>query len=380
MKILIDGRLYGLENAGIGRYVVNLVDQLARVGGKNSYVLVLREKYFDKLILPRNWRKVLFDCRHYSLTEQVKLPRLIDAQVPDLVHFPHFNVPLFYRGRFVVTIHDLLMHKQHGLAATTLPPLFYYVKRAGYRRVFDHAIFAAAKIIVPTNSVKNELVKFYSLDPNKVDVTYEGFDERITDEENYGSVLKKYGIDGDYFIYAGNAYPHKNLRRAIEATIELNRTAKKKIYFVIVSARNVFVQRLERLVKSLNAGHLIKLLGFVSDADLGVLYKKSLAFIYPSLSEGFGLPGLEAMNIGTLVGASGIPVFREVYKDNAIYFNPFDFSAITKAMRNVTEITPEERARRIKKGKEFSKRYSWRKMVEETVKIYEDCACLRSGK
>ncbi len=101
--------------------------------------------------------------------------------------------------------------------------------------------------------------------------------------------------------------------------------------------------------------------------------------MFPSLSEGFGLPGLEAMNAGTLALTSDIPVFREVYKDAAIYFNPYDFSSIADTMKEVLKLSKEKRKEKIEYGKEFVKRYSWRKMAEETLKVYEGGISLRSG-
>jgi hypothetical protein len=125
MKILIDARMYGLENAGIGRYALNLINQLTQLDDKNDYILLLRKKYFDDLTLPKNFKKVLADFRHYSFAEQLMLPKIIANEKPDLVHFLHFNVPVWFTGKFVVTIHDLLMHKQKGLEATTLNPALY---------------------------------------------------------------------------------------------------------------------------------------------------------------------------------------------------------------------------------------------------------------
>ena len=175
MKILIDGRLYGLENAGLGRYVMNLITELSKIDSKNDYVILLREKYFDSLKLPGNWKKVLADFRHYSFSEQIFLPNLINKENPDLVHFPHFNVPVFYNGGYVVTIHDLLMHKQIGLSATTLPAFLYFFKRLGYRLVFDRAVKKSNAIIVPSLAVKKELEKEYKNITEKITVTYEGF-------------------------------------------------------------------------------------------------------------------------------------------------------------------------------------------------------------
>lgn len=373
MKILIDARLYGLENAGLGRYVINLIGELSKIDSKNHYTILLRKKYFNRLKFPSNWKQILAEFRHYSLAEQIKLPSIITEEKPDLVHFPHFNVPYFYKGKFVVTIHDLLMHKQKGIEATTLSPILYYLKRLGYRQVFDRAIEKSVKIIVPSESVKKDLVNFYCLGPEKVVVTYEGFDEKIKSMGDEGKILEKYGLEKPYFIYSGNAYPHKNLKRLIEAVVALNANHNGRINLAIVSSRNVFVRRLEKQINTLGTQSCIKLLGFVPDKELGILYKSSVAFVFPSTSEGFGLPGLEAMNAGTLVLASDIPVFREVYKENAIYFNPFDFSAIEKAMKDVLEVGSRERLKRIKLSQEFSKRYSWRKMAEETLEVYESC-------
>ena len=84
MKILIDGRLYGLENAGLGRYLMGLIDELSILDRKNEYVILLRKKYYDGLNLPDNWKKILADFRHYSFAEQIKIPGLIKRENPDI--------------------------------------------------------------------------------------------------------------------------------------------------------------------------------------------------------------------------------------------------------------------------------------------------------
>ena len=174
MKIVIDGRFYGLENAGLGRYTINLINGLQKIDTTNQYIVLLRKKYFNQLNLPSNWEKILVDINHYSLEEQIKLPKLIKGLKPNLVHFLHFNVPVFYQGKFIVTIHDLLMHKQKGLEGTTLTPSRYFLKRLGYKFVFGKAVKKALKIIVPSQAVKEEVCYYYKLDPEKVIVTYEG--------------------------------------------------------------------------------------------------------------------------------------------------------------------------------------------------------------
>ncbi len=372
MKILIDARLYGLENAGIGRYIINLVGELSKTDSKNEYVILLRKRYFQELALPGNWKKVLADFRHYSFAEQLKIPRIINKEKPDLTHFPHFNVPYFFRGKFVVTIHDMLMHKSVGLAATTLPAPLYFIKRLGYRVVFDNAVRKSIAVIVPTMTVRQEILGKYKINPDKIKVTYEGFDRKVTSESSI-EMLKP------YFVYTGNAYPHKNLSNLIKAIKLLNTKSEQKVFLAIASSRNVFTQRIEKLISEAGVENFVRMLGFVPDNKLGTLFRNSVGFIFPSLSEGFGLPGIEAMASGTLLLASNIPVFKEIYEDNALYFDPIDPLSIEKAMETALSLDKSERQIRIQNSAKFVNKYSWAKMAEETLKIYASCNSLRQS-
>ena len=174
MKILIDARLYGLENAGLGRYLINLIFSLQKIDKNNKYIIVLRKKYFNELKLASNFKKVLFDKGHYSFSEQFVFPSLIRKENPDLVHYPHFNIPIFCNKPFVVTIHDLLMHKQKGKDATTLPMPIYMFKRLFYKFVFNIAIKKSVEIIVPSDYVKKEIVNYYHTKEEKISICYEG--------------------------------------------------------------------------------------------------------------------------------------------------------------------------------------------------------------
>lgn len=364
MKILIDARLFGPENTGNGRYTMNLVEGLARLDHENRFVILLRKKYYESLKLPNNWEKVLADFKHYSFIEQVKLPFLINKYKPDLVHFPHFIVPLLYFGKYVVTIHDIIMHKFKGGAATTRHFPAYQVTRMGYHLIFSRAVAGSRQIIVPSKAVRKEVIDYYKIKPSKVRVVYEGFDSKIT-------ITSKNKFPNPYFVYVGNAYPHKNLVNLIKAIVILNKQSDQKVSLLISSARNIFTQRIEEMIKKNNAGSFVKLLGFVPDSELGTLYKNSVAFASASLSEGFGLPGLEAISSGTLLLVSDIPVYREVYEDNAIYFDPNDPTSIAKAMEKSLKLVHKRRLQIIQESQKFAKKYSWLKMAKQTLDIYE---------
>jgi glycosyltransferase involved in cell wall biosynthesis len=223
--------------------------------------------------------------------------------------------------------------------------------------------------------VASELTKYFGLDRKKVIAINEGINEAYLKKKDIISARKHYNLKNKYFIYTGNVYPHKNIERAIEAVKLLNDRMGKKVVLVIVGSRDVFHKKLKRCIRELRAEGYVKTLGFVPDSYLRSLYRDSVAFVYPSLSEGFGLQGLEVMASGTLLLASNIAVFKEIYKDNPLFFNPYDFSSIARVMQDAVEMKKVDRARRIKRARKFIRRYSWVKMARKTLAVYQDAMC-----
>lgn len=173
MKVLLDARFYGLENTGIGRYTMNLLMEISKLDKTNNYVVLLRKKYFDSLRFPNNFKRVLVDTPHYSFKEQFGLASIINKENPDLVHFLHFNVPINYRGKFVVTIHDMTMHNQKTSSSNLLLPI-YFAKHYAYKQVFKHAVLKSQKVLVPSQYVKDQIISYFKIPNDKVIVTYEG--------------------------------------------------------------------------------------------------------------------------------------------------------------------------------------------------------------
>lgn len=176
-------------------------------------------------------------------------------------------------------------------------------------------------------------------------------------------------MKADYFVYTGNAYPHKNLSRFVKAMVLLNK--KHNIKLKISSSRGAFTKRLEDLMVKNNAQKYIELLGYVPDYKIQELYKNSVGFVFPTLSEGFGLPPKEAIEAGTLAIVSDIPVLKEVYEDSVTYFDPYSIESIANSLEEVLKMSKKEREEKIKYAREFLKKYSWQKMAKETLKIYE---------
>lgn len=175
-------------------------------------------------------------------------------------------------------------------------------------------------------------------------------------------------MKADYFVYTGNAYPHKNLERLVQAMVLLNQ--KVSVSLKISSSRGIFTERLENIIKKNNATKYVEVLGYVADDKIQELYKKSVGFVFPTLSEGFGLPPKEAIEAGTLAVVSNIPVLKEVYEDSVTYFDPYSIESISNSLEKVLKMSKKEREEKIKYAREFLKKYSWLKMAKETLKIY----------
>lgn len=366
MKIAIDARLYGLENAGIGRYSMEFLSELARQDLDNQYYILLRSNYFNSLKLPENFIKIEADIPHYSIAEQRRIPKILKKINPDLVHFLHFNVPLSYKGKFVVTIHDSIMHSSKGKNTSKQPFYKYYLKRIAYKKVFAHAIKKSEKIIVPSNYVKKQVGDKFRISGSKIVVCYEGVNKDFTKQNKQKTVKNKQ----KYLIYTGSAYPHKNLQLAVEAIVQLNESSQEKVNFKIVGAKNKFMSDLETFVDKFGAADTVKFLGFIKDDKLNKLYGNAVGFIYPSIEEGFGLPGLEAMSSGTIVVASNIPVFKEIYDGAAVFFDPTERQSIVEALNKTVAMTTDERNRLLALSQKTAAKYSWAEMTIKIRNVY----------
>jgi glycosyltransferase involved in cell wall biosynthesis len=173
MKIGIDARL--ISETGVGRYIRNLIAELGKIDRTNCYVVFLRKNSFDAFTLPNaRWEKRLADIGWHSVAEQLFMPEIFSREHLDLLHVPYFNVPLFYFGKFVVTIHDLtILHFDTG-KATTLPYLFYKIRRLGYYISLLKALFWSEKVIAVSESTKKEILDHFDVFPEHIGVIYEG--------------------------------------------------------------------------------------------------------------------------------------------------------------------------------------------------------------
>jgi glycosyltransferase involved in cell wall biosynthesis len=366
--IVIDARI---RRTSTGRYADRLLEHLQTIDHENRYSILV---HADDPWRPSAANFSRVHCRYpqFSLNplHDLGFARQMYGLKADLVHFTMTQQPVFYFGNIVTTTHDLTMLRFVRAGSTPLP--IFWIKRLGYRFLFWEAHKKSRRIIVPTKFVREDLAKLQPFTATKSVVTYEASEPPLEVEAEQPSFAKngKWKMEnGKFLLYVGSAFPHKNLEKLVKA-FEVLKKSHPKLHLVLVGKKEQYYKELERLAQYSPAHESIIFTGFVPDEQLKWLYKHAEAYIFPSLSEGFGLPGLEAMVHGCPVISSNATCLPEIYDEAAVYFDPNSAKNMAEAIDSVL-IDGQLRDRLIVKGYAQAKKYSWHTMAEQTLAVYE---------
>lgn len=359
--IVIDARI---RRSSTGRYTDRLIQHLQDVDREHRYTVLLQPDDPWQPTSP-NWSSLACPYPQFSLNplNELRFARQLKGLRPDLVHFTMTQQPLLFRGsKIITTTHDLTM--LHFVRANTTPLPIFWVKRTLYRVLLSLAHRKSDAIITPTEYVRKDLEQLQPFTKGKTHVTLEASEPPLDAEAQKLAEARE-----PFIFYVGSAFPHKNLFRLVDA-FGLLHERQPKLNLLIVGKREFYKRELEEYIARKPFAKNIVTPGFVSDEELKWLYEHCAAYVFPSESEGFGLPGLEAMAHGTPVVSSNTTCLPEVYGDAAEYFDPLDIQDMANSIERV--ITDDKlRAKLIQRGNKQIKKFSWRKMAEQTKTIYD---------
>ncbi len=356
MHIAIDARII---NSSTGRYVERLLHYLEQIDTENRYTVLVptKDRDYYKPTNP-NFTVKTIDFANYSLNEQIGFKRFLDELKPDLVHFTMPQQPVLYRGRKVTTFHDLTLLKTYNSDKNWL--VFHFKQLLG-RFVFKSVAKSSNHIITPSYYTKNDLINFVKITEDKITVTYEAADVFPGQLEPYNHPFKR------YLLYVGQQSDYKNIKRLAAAHQKL--LAKHPdLGLILVGKKNDSIRANEEYFKSKNYRNIL-FTDFIPDSQRDWLYTNASAYVFPSLMEGFGLPGLEAMGYGAPVVSSNATCLPEVYGQAAHYFDPENVGDMARA---IDEVLANEnlRANLVQNGYQRLQQYSWRKMAQQTLDVY----------
>lgn len=360
MKIAIDARII---NSGTGRYIERLLHHLERIDKHNEYLILVRKadlNYYKPT--SSRFTVVEADFKNYSLGEQIGLARLLYRLKPDLVHFCMPQQPLLYTRPAVTSILDLNLlriSKNDDMGRVELR-----IKKAIFAVLLKIVAKRSRHILTISNYSKDDIIRFANLSPQKITVAYPAADP-LTDKPEPMPAYKNV----PFIMYVGRAEPYKNNRGLIKAHQQLL-TKNPGLRLVIVGRKDILRHADEQWVKD-NGYKNVDFLGFVPDDQLAWLYANCHAYVFPSFMEGFGLPSLEAMLYGAPVASSNASCLPEINGEAAVYFDPAN---VDDMMRVIDELINDEseRARLAKLGAKQVAKYSWRRMAEQTLKMYNN--------
>jgi len=362
MKIGIDCRIYSSKFTGIGRYTHELVQNLIRINDEkkrpHEIVLFFNNQEFNGYTPPNpSVKKILANARHYSFSEQIKFLGILNNENLDFMHFPHFNIPYFYRRPYTVTIHDLTISLFPGKGNK----IWKFFQKIAYDIIIKNATITAKKVLTISENTKRDLIEKLDVPAEKIEVIYNGVSDDFTlieDPKTFQKTLNKYKIKKEFLLYTGVWRYHKNLPRLIEAFAIL----KKKnidISLVITGKPDPEYPETKEKVKELGLTDDVIFTGLVNEEELVHLYNAANIYVFPSLYEGFGLPPLEAMKCGTPVVASNTSSIPEICGEgNAIFFDPYRVEDIADKIEKVYK-DADLQADLIEKGMIRASQFTW---------------------
>ncbi|MDB5166162.1 MAG: glycosyl transferase family 1 [Candidatus Saccharibacteria bacterium] len=355
--IVIDAREL---RTSTGRYVERLLHYLQQLHADHTYTVLLKPKDMDGWE-PSDSRfsKVACPYKEFTFSEQLGYAKQLYGLKADLVHFGKTEQPILYFKRSITTVHDLTAARFHNPNKSTLVS---WVKRQVYKVVILWVAWKSKRILTPSQFVAHDL-KHFTHSTRPMTVTYEAADKIVTSPV---ALPRLQNIE--YIMYIGRPTPHKNLDRLVEA-FQLLQADRPSLHLVLAGKIDANYQRLRDRLEAAGQKNVI-FTDFISDEQLRWLYEHTAVYCFPSLSEGFGLPGLEAMQYGAPVASSNATCLPEIYGDGAVYFDPTDVKDMTA---KIEQLLTDKNLRKkvVAAASKQVNTYSWQRMAEQTLAEYD---------
>ncbi len=368
MRIGIDATSIPPNRVGAGNYIYNLVNALAEIDDRNQYFIFINSKLREDWRIEKNnfsFVSIPFSSRSLRiLWEQTGLPLQARKLALEILHSPHYTMPIVKSCQSVVTFCDMTFE--------LFPELHEFSKRLIFPLMMRWSANQAERLIAISESTRQDVMRILRVKPERI-ITIPlaaSSDYGVIARNRVKEVCNRYQLTvGKYIYYVGALEPRKNVPLLIEAYAKL---AYKfpDIPLVIAGKKGWMYDEIFAKVKNLNLEERVRFLGYVPEQDLIGLYNGTSIFVYPSLYEGFGLPVLEAMQCGAPVVTTNVSSMPEVAGNSALLVAPDDVEGLSKAMQRI--LSDDQLAKDLSSlGLARSANFSWKNCAQETLQVYE---------
>lgn len=361
MRIAVSCRSLEYQSGGVKEYLVSLLTELLRQDTRNTYVLLhSRPEFLGSF---PDAEEISLDCTNRLAFDWLKLPAALKKHRADLAFFPSSNMPPRVPCKAVAAMMDLgYFHGEYRMYkwADTL-----YMKRA-----MAYTARRADRLLAISEHTARDLQTILGVPRSRIDVTRLAADAAYHEPVDQGRVAalrSRFGLDRPFFLYTGNISPRKNLKALLEAFAMVKDRVEADL---VVTGGLAWGGEWERWVDSPGLSRRVRRLGHVESADMPALYAAAMAFVFPSLFEGFGLPVLEAQAVGTPVICSTAASLPEVAGDSALMVEPRDVRALARALEDAASSTAL-RERLAEAGRANVRRFSWKDTAGKTMEAFE---------
>ena len=370
MHIVIDGRYIQDHFPGIGRYTYQLAYALTSVAPDDTFSVLCdprahNSRYdLNDLLSRENVREVVAPVGVLSAGQQIAIPRLLNRLKPDVYHSPYYVLPYATSCPTVVTVHDLIPE----LCPEALPRPWL---RHAFRGLVRLACRRARMVIAGSTATAQDLRHRLHLPAERVATIPYGVDSSFCppSSEQVAAMGQALRLSYPYVLYVGINKPHKNLVRLVQAWARIPDTVRGDTRLVLAGREDPRYPQTRQAIAQLGIGNSVTILGPVPDADMAALYGGGVAFAFPSLYEGFGLPVLEAMACGTPVVASNRSSLPEVVGKAGLLIDPFDMDALAAALARLLGDAALRRELSAQ-GLIRARRFTWERAARETLAVY----------
>jgi glycosyltransferase involved in cell wall biosynthesis len=352
-----------IEHSGIGVRILNLLQSLAKEKRDDLEIYLFGNKaILSKYELDKPFSIIEYNVKVYSLREFWGHSKMKEMDILDI---PHFNIPIRYLKKCIVTIHDIIPYKMKE----------FFPSKA--KQIYMHLIFYlikkfSKKVISVSECTKSDLVEVFHFPNDKIQTIYNGLNQELFkshSKKECNEFRSKYNLESEYLLTVGIGKGHKNLGFVIKTLTPLWLEGNLDLPLILAGAGGKIPEHLIEIIRPVEK--FIIPFQKISYEELPLLYQNAKMLIFPSLYEGFGFPLLEAQGVGCPVLSSNASVMPEVLRNSAYFFNPRDEKKFQEEFR-LFMLNPSLLKTKVPLGYENAKRFTWKKAAEETIQVYKE--------